>query len=499
MINQEDKSIILLKEILSNKIEELKKNEHSFKISCQIACLDEIISIMESYDLNYISSKIMQISLNLSTIYDEEAFNIEMEICGLLRNTLKYKNNPFFQEEYEKGLKKLRGFYHRFKNEKEKLDEEYIKCTNLKKIINKYEKYLYKLNYGQRFGKEQIVDIQNSLEEEHIDRKVSLVILESLFTRNNEIVNSTPREFMNSKINKEKLYRLLNAGFENFDIKNRKYSNEKELRELSKIADDTIKCWNGYYELFETDDFKCQLPTLETYDKYKLYNFYTIIMEKIQNKMLEQLKHIQDKDFFMDLKLKKEIMFDFNKYEKLYLYVRNFYDDIFDKMFEEIKLKSEEIKSKSEEIEEMIDKNNDKILFLRNNYDEVFMMKDLKKMNEEYLSKIIKLLEAKKNRTTTENNDSDKQMKSNDKLKQIRELKDDQVRICYKNLSDGRIIIIGCGIKKSNVDYKLLNRMATRFNKYYDERMLPHYIEKAEEDFDTCIEYCDNNKRKGNR
>ena len=36
-------------------------------------------------------------------------------------------------------------------------------------------------------------------------------------------------------------------------------------------------------------------------------------------------------------------------------------------------------------------------------------------------------------------------------------------------------------------------------NKYYDERMLPHYIEKAEEDFDTCIEYCDNNKRKGNR
>ena len=96
---KEDKIIILFKALLEKKLEELKKDNSTIRLSNQIACLNEIIDIMEINEFDYILSNIMQISLNLSTIYgDEEALKIEMEIRGLLRNALKYKDNPYFQD-----------------------------------------------------------------------------------------------------------------------------------------------------------------------------------------------------------------------------------------------------------------------------------------------------------------------------------------------------------------------------------------------------------------
>ena len=490
MIREEDKKIVLLKVLLKRKIDTLKKDGYNYKLSNQVECLNEIISIMESNDLDYITSNIMQISLNLSAIYDnEEALKIEMVLRGLLRDTLKYKGNPLFQEEYIKSSRKLKGIYYRFRNEREILNNKNIELRNM---LNKYEKYVYKLNYGQRFGKEQIKDIQEFLEKEGINKKVSIFILESLFTRNNEIANSTPREFMNSRIYKEKLYKLLNIGFEKYDTRIKNYSNEKELSDMDVLINNTIECWDKYYEMFDTNDFGCQLPTLETYDKFKLYNFYVLFMEKLQNKMFEQLENIQDKDFFMDLNTKKEIIFDFNKYKNLYLFVRNFYDQIFDKMMEEIRLKSNET-------EEILEENVNKVLFLKNDSDEAFIMKDLQKTNPEYLPKVAKLLKDKKAGYTVDQKNTDKQIVSNDKFKQFRELKDDQIRIIYRYLSDNKVLIIGCGTKKDNVDYKMLNKMADRYNKYYNEALLEHYIEESDKDFDQCIEYCDDNKRKGIR
>ena len=490
MIRKEDKSIVLLKVLLKRKITELKKDGYNYKLSNQVECLNEIISIMESNDLDYITSNIMQISLNLSAIYDnEEALKIEMVLRGLLRDTLKYKGNPLFQEEYIKSSRKLRGIYYRFRNEREILNNKNIELRNM---LNKYEKYVYKLNYGQRFGKEQIKDIQEFLEKEEINKKVSIFILESLFTRNNEIVNSTPREFMNSKIYKEKLYKLLNIDFEKYDTRIKNYSNEKELSDMDVLINNTIECWDKYYEMFDTNDFGCQLPTLETYDKFKLYNYYVLFMEKLQNKMFEQLENIQDKDFFMDLNTKKEIIFDFNKYKNLYLFVRNFYDQIFDKMMEEIRLKSNEV-------EEIVEEDVNKILFLKNDSDETFIMKDLEKTNPEYLPKVAKLLKDKMAGYTVDQKNTDKQIISNDRLRQFRELKDDQIRIIYRYLSDNKVLIIGCGTKKDNVDYKLLNKNADRYNKYYNEALLEHYIEESDKDFDDCIKYCEDNKRKGIR
>ncbi len=490
MRRQEDKIIILFKELLEKKIKELKKDDNTVRLSNQIACLNEIIEIMEVNEFDYISSNIMQISLNLSTIYgDEEALKIEMEIRGLLRNALKYKDNPYFQDEYLKSTKKLRGYYHRFNNERKNLKEEH---RELKDNIIKYDSYLYKINYGQRFRKNQIVDIQQFLEEENIDKKVAIYILESLFIRNNEIANSTPKEFMNSRVYKEKLLKLLTIGFEQFDTRIKNYSNEKELKDMGEIIDNTIECWDLCYQDFETSGFECQLPTLENYDKFKLYNFYVLFMEKLQGKMLEQLDNIQDKDFFMDLETKREIIFDFNKYKNLYLCVRNFYDDIFDKIMEEMKLNSNEV-------EQTVEEDVNKILFLRNDSDEVFIMKDLDKTNPEYLPKIVKLLKDKKAGYTVDQKNTDKQIISNDKLRQFRELKDDQIRIVYRYLSDNKVLIIGCGTKKDNVDYKLLNTMAKRYNKYYNKNLIEHYIEQSDKDFDECIEFCENNKRKGTR
>lgn len=486
---KEDKIIILFKALLEKKLEELKKDNSTIRLSNQIACLNEIIDIMEINEFDYILSNIMQISLNLSTIYgDEEALKIEMEIRGLLRNALKYKDNPYFQDEYLKSTKKLRGYYHRFNNEKENLGKKH---KELKDNIIKYSSYLCKINYGQIFRKEQIKDVQKFLDEEKVDKKLALYILELLFIRNSEIANSTPQQFMNSRVYKEKLLKVLTIGFEQYDTRIKNYSNEKELEDMGDIIDKTIECWDLYYQDFETKGFECQLPTLESYDKFKLYNFYVLFMEKLQEKMLEQLENIQDNDFFMDLETKREIIFDFNKYKNLYLCVRNFYDDIFDKLIEEMKLQ--------QEVVENIEEEKNKLLFLRNDDDEVLILKDLEKTNPEYLPKVAKLLQDKKDGKTIEQKNTDKQIVSNNKLKQYRELKDDQIRIIYRNLEDNKVLIIGCGTKKDNVDYTMLNSMKKKYDTFYNKNLMKHYIEESDKDFEACINYCENNKRKGTR
>ena len=129
----------------------------------------------------------------------------------------------------------------------------------------------------------------------------------------------------------------------------------------------------------------------------------------------------------------------------------------------------------------------------------MLLLKDIEKTIPEYLPKIAKLLQDKRDGKTIEQKNTDKQIVSNNKLKQYRELKDDQIRIIYRNLEDNKILVIGCGTKKDNVDYTLLNSMKKKYDIFYNKNLMKHYIEKSDEDFEACINYCENNKRKGTR
>ena len=75
-----------------------------------------------------------------------------------------------------------------------------------------------------------------------------------------------------------------------------------------------------------------------------------------------------------------------------------------------------------------------------------YIERDLKTVPEEYYDKIKELLLQKRYGLTKKTND--KQLINNEKLKQFRELKEDQIRIIYRNSYNNSIIILGVGVKK---------------------------------------------------
>jgi len=83
---------------------------------------------------------------------------------------------------------------------------------------------------------------------------------------------------------------------------------------------------------------------------------------------------------------------------------------------------------------------------------------------------------------------------NNSAFKGYRELRDDQVRIIYKNLFDNIIVIYGVGVKKSDNDIPMYTRLTSR--------PLPNLTDGSYDDsvkYGEIIEYLKNNRRKGNR
>ena len=489
------KELIILKECLENRRDYLKRGGYHFKLVNQIACLDDLINILNQKDYDAINASSLQISMDLYAIFEEEeAKEMEKDLLITLRNIKIYKNEPVFAKEYSESIRKFKEFRSRFQDLSNELKE---KNEKLRKNINTCEKYMYKLESNQRFGKEQVEEIYDILVEEEYNVLAIAVIIDTLVSSSEKIKSYiTPRDIHNSNVKKEKFQKVNNACYyEVFNIKLAQALTTKEVSELGSKVDNIIHCWDEYYK-DNNFDFDAVLPTLNNLPKDKLYIFYNMLMHEIQNQKIDAFQFFLDKDTIFNYKDKKDAVFMFNKYEKLFLHVRDFYEELFDKLQQQEALKRKETEKEPEEV---TDDKNGKILFLRNNYDETFMMKNLKKMNPEYLPKVSKLLEERKKGISKERKEQDKSITSNDKFKQIGELKDDQVRICYKNLNDGRIIITGCDIKKADVDYNMLKRNAKRFKDYYKEEMLDYYIEKSEEDFQECIDYCEKNKRKGSR
>lgn len=488
------KELIILKECLENRRDYLKKEGYHFKLVNQIACLDDLLSILNQKDFEVINSSSLQISMDLYAIFEEEKTReIERDLLNTLREIRMYKDEPIFDKEYSECVSKIEEFRRRFQNLSEKLK---VENRDLRKKINACDKYIYKIETKQLFRTDQVEEIHDILKEEEYNILVIAVIVDKLISEAEKIRKIPSKDIHKSDVRKEKFQKVNNACYyEEFDTKLVQALTTKEVSELGSKVNNVIHCWDEYYK-DNSFDFDAVLPTLNNLPKNKLFIFYNMLMHEIQNQKIDAFQFFLDKETIFNYKDKKDAVFMFNKYEKFFLHVRDFYEELFDKLQQEEEISRKEAEK---EIEELIDDTTGKILFLRNNYDETFMMKELKKMNLEYLPKVFKLLKEKKEGISKDRKEQDKSIISNDKFKQIGELKDDQVRILYHYLDNGMIMITGCDTKKDDVDYKILTKNADRFKRYYDKKMLDYYIEKSEEDFQNCIDYCENNKRKGKR
>lgn len=209
-------------------------------------------------------------------------------------------------------------------------------------------------------------------------------------------------------------------------------------------------------------------------------------MSKIQQEIYDTVALIKEEDFYFDNDVKIDVLKEYKKKFKLYKKCRDFFDDQIKNIKEENYLEEKE-----EFIDETVVKTN--FLFAMSN-DMSYIERDLKTVPEEYYDKIKELLLQKRYGLTKKTND--KQLINNEKLKQFRELKEDQIRIIYRNSYNNSIIILGVGVKKSDVDRNLYDRLAKRNNFVNDNTLKLNDDSKT---LEKVLEICNQNKRKGNR
>ena len=209
-------------------------------------------------------------------------------------------------------------------------------------------------------------------------------------------------------------------------------------------------------------------------------------MSKIQQEIYDTVSLIKEEDFYFDNDVKIDVLKEYKEKFKLYKNCRDFFDNQIKNIKEENYLEEKE-----EFIDETVVKTN--FLFAMSN-DMSYIERDLKTVPEEYYDKIKELLLQKRYGLTKKTND--KQLINNEKLKQFRELKEDQIRIIYRNSYNNSIIILGVGVKKSDVDRNLYDRLAKRNNFVNDNTLKLNDDSKT---LEKVLEICNQNKRKGNR
>lgn len=268
---------------------------------------------------------------------------------------------------------------------------------------------------------------------------------------------------------------LLRTNYEKFPIlipKNKISSNAKNMIDSIMISMPSYKTI--------PDKVVAQLPIYD--DKiYEISEYKTIYYEVMRN-IQEQIKSIVDMagnpDFYFDQDLKKDVLTEYNEWIGLYIETRNFFDNQISNIKDPI------------EIDENTTEIKTKMYFAKTSNGSSFMERDLKSIPEESYETIMSLMKAKRYGVTTTL--TDKQLLNSATFKQTRELKNDQVRIIYKNLGNDSIVILGVGLKKDDNDLVLYRTLSSR-NFDIDTTI------SEDDTYDRIIETCNENKRKGIR
>lgn len=319
--------------------------------------------------------------------------------------------------------------------------------TNIKTILDYYE------TVGEISNKELLLLIN---EIESYNRHVSLE--SDVTSRETEYANVLYNEVPN----------ILNAGYQRHDeveiLNDRKPILDKFVKEISSYIEDLDK-----REIIES---------LESYQKYNIddneYNYILIkLLDIFQDELYTLYELLSDKQIFFRRHDRLEIIKKY--YDKLgiYLILRNYYESVNEYKEEEIE---EEIitETSSNDIEPR------RLIYAisPNNSLKVRLLTDMNDISKEYYEKLQKLLEDFK----FKKRDSSiiKTLKGRANGKSFKELKDDQIRVVYKQIDENTFIIVGVFVKKDDNDYKKYKEIKNRAIPTFDTPgSLQRYLELA--------------------
>lgn len=455
-----------------NSMLEAQENLNYLNIKLEI--LESLVEMLKKSDDNYLLNNKLMICMQLDSIFENSIY-----INDFL-NTMARIENSKKDNDVNHINKEIHGFYNRLYNKYEEMfaETELLKQTyNLDKI-KEYRTVISRLKFRQPLAKNLYHSVYKFLEEKNYDKFLIVKLCEYI-----RVYNESSYVKYKNDPNKYEIFNMINDGYEIFP----KISiNPKKDMEIEKFINNLIDSSKDYINDFET--YKMSLPIYNhnIYEEKEYKKICYDFLSKIQQEIYDTVSLIKEEDFYFDNDVKLDVLKEYKEKFKLYINCRNFFDNQIRNIQEEIYLEE-----KDEILEETSVKTN---FFFAMSNDISYLERDLKTVPEEYYNKIVDLLLKKRYGDTNAN--TDKQLINNDKLKQFRELRSDQVRIMYKNLTNNSIIILGVGVKKDDVDRNLYDRLAKR-NDYIDEKLL-----KSGDDNKTLekiIALCKKNHRKGNR
>lgn len=245
---------------------------------------------------------------------------------------------------------------------------------------------------------------------------------------------------------------ILNAGFQ---------PHEKiEVNDERKpLLDKFIKEILNYISFLDKEQI---IACIERYHNYNLddneFNYIVLgILDNYLDNLLTYYQLLIDRDIYINRKDRMDIVKSYYAILDNYIYLLNYYNTIntFDVIDD-----NDVVTEDNEVVSEETHQKKTLIYSHGNNNDKAKIISDMKDAPQEYYETIAKLIND-----FVADNLSKKQiksLKSNGKLTQFIELKDDQVRIVLKHIKDNIYCVMGVGVKKSNNDMNMYRNLANR-------------------------------------
>ncbi|MBR1748365.1 MAG: hypothetical protein IJ743_01065 [Bacilli bacterium] len=236
--------------------------------------------------------------------------------------------------------------------------------------------------------------------------------------------------------------------------------------------------------LEKSSDIKGSLAILsESQKDFQNLEDYLAILKSLVNLYGQKLNEdIQDlKDNYEDITLRQVILETYNDHQRRYIPLKNLY-------YEKLRLTQTQ-----DAVKKIVNE-----LYYPGTGDS-YMEKDLKEIPNEKLLEVKDLLERKKYQELKP--DEDSSLHNNDKLTGLKELRGDQVRICYRHLGENRYAIVGVFLKKSDNllhEYESMAARKVKIDLSSKEAIAQEWI-KSQENEGKIYKYIENNYRIGSR
>lgn len=451
-------------DMLEFEIEKDKSDKEEFEnISTLNVLYEEIVK--NANDIN----KIIENKENILIILDMIDKNIEFALSKKLIVIEQYRQRKLTNTiEYTNAVNYVNKIFDQMikKNEelKSKIKEMSIKISDNKDKIKLFKFTLKKIKYKQYIPYKIVKFLDSFFEEKGIPKIDQIKFLEiiNIYNRNiYEKIHHYTQSYKNEVLD------MLSFGFEIIEDDSLDYN--QNIAKKVDLHYSLLNYQNDYKQYFEE-------IRKEISNENDLKLFYIIMIRKLQEQILENIALIKDKDFYVDLDTKKEIITEFKRLTSLYIKFRNEYFNII---------------SKDDDIVETSDI---KVIFAQDQSGKTYFLKDLKNINNECLGKMLELITSLINSTLTNKNIEG----FVSQYKDFRKLKNDQIRIVFHPINPKLYCIMGVGIKKDNAGNVLYKTLCGR--KYpTSEIEISKLLDESDKTLEYIEQYVMQNKRKGNR